>query len=40
VTRGIEAVSRVVGMLQQGRIATYLMYSFVTLLIMLVLVFR
>jgi hypothetical protein len=27
-------------MLQQGRIATYLMYSFVTLLIMLVLVFR
>jgi len=27
-------------MLQQGRISTYLMYSFVTLLVMLVLVFR
>ncbi|HTN48940.1 MAG TPA: hydrogenase 4 subunit B [Burkholderiaceae bacterium] len=40
VARGIEAISRVVGMLQQGRIATYLMYSFVTLLVMLVLVFR
>src|SRR4029434_3555694 len=35
-----EAVSRIVGVLQQGRIATYLMYSFVTLLVMLVLVFR
>jgi hypothetical protein len=35
-----EAVSRVVGLLQQGRIATYLMASFITLLVMLVLVFR
>jgi hydrogenase-4 component B len=40
VARVTEAVSRIVGLLQQGRIATYLMYSFVTLLVMLVLVFR
>jgi hypothetical protein len=40
VARLVEAVSRVVGLLQQGRITTYLLYSFVTLLVMLVLVFR
>ena len=40
IARMVEAASRVVGLLQQGRIATYLMYSFVTLLVMLVLVFR
>ncbi|HQR19703.1 MAG TPA: hydrogenase 4 subunit B [Burkholderiaceae bacterium] len=40
IARLTESVSRVVGLLQQGRISTYLMYSFVTLLVMLVLVFR
>ena len=40
IARVTEAASRIVGLLQQGRIATYLMYSFVTLLVMLVLVFR
>ncbi len=40
VARLTEATSRLVGLLQQGRISTYLMYSFVTLLVMLVLVFR
>jgi hydrogenase-4 component B len=40
VARTAEAAARVVGLLQQGRIATYLMYSFVTLLVMLLLVFR
>jgi len=40
VARAVEGVSRLVGLLQQGRIATYLMYSFVTLLVMLFLVFR
>ncbi len=40
VARATEAASRLVGLLQQGRIATYLMYSFVTLLVMLLLVFR
>jgi NADH:ubiquinone oxidoreductase subunit 5 (subunit L)/multisubunit Na+/H+ antiporter MnhA subunit len=40
VARMVEAASRVAGLLQQGRIATYLMASFVTLLVMLVLVFR
>jgi NADH:ubiquinone oxidoreductase subunit 5 (subunit L)/multisubunit Na+/H+ antiporter MnhA subunit len=40
VARVTEAASRLVGLLQQGRIATYLMYSFVTLLVMLLLVFR
>jgi NADH:ubiquinone oxidoreductase subunit 5 (subunit L)/multisubunit Na+/H+ antiporter MnhA subunit len=40
IARVTEAASRVVGLLQQGRISTYLMYSFVTLLVMLVLVFR
>jgi len=36
----VELASRTVGRLQQGRIATYLMYSFVTLLALLVLVRR
>jgi hydrogenase-4 component B len=40
VARAVEALSRGVGLLQQGRIATYLTYSFVTLLLMLILVFR
>ena len=40
IARVAEAASRVVGLLQQGRIATYLLFSFVTLLVMLVLVFR
>jgi formate hydrogenlyase subunit 3/multisubunit Na+/H+ antiporter MnhD subunit len=40
VARITEAAARAVGLLQQGRIATYLMYSFVTLLVMLLLVFR
>jgi hypothetical protein len=40
IARVAEAASRVVGLLQQGRIATYLIFSFVTLLAMLVLVFR
>jgi hypothetical protein len=40
VARATEGVSRIVGLLQQGRISTYLMYSFVTLLLMLLLVFR
>jgi formate hydrogenlyase subunit 3/multisubunit Na+/H+ antiporter MnhD subunit len=40
IARVTEATSRIVGLLQQGRISTYLMYSFVTLLVMLVLVFR
>jgi len=40
VARAAEAAARIVGLLQQGRISTYLMYSFVTLLVMLLLVFR
>ena len=40
VARASDGVSRLVGRLQQGRISTYLMYSFVTLLVMLLLVFR
>jgi len=40
VARAAEATSRVVGLLQQGRISAYLIYSFVTLLVMLLLVFR
>ncbi len=36
----VEKASILVGKLQQGRIATYLLYSFVTLIVMLVLVFR
>ncbi len=33
-----ERIARIVGMLQQGRIAVYLLYSFLTLLLMLLLV--
>jgi formate hydrogenlyase subunit 3/multisubunit Na+/H+ antiporter MnhD subunit len=40
VVRLVERVSRVVGMLQQGRIAVYLMYSFLTLIAVLVVVRR
>jgi hypothetical protein len=40
VARAVDSLSRLVGLLQQGRIATYLMYSFVTLIVMLLLVFR
>jgi len=40
IARLTDSASRVVGLLQQGRIATYLMASFVTLLVMLLLVFR
>ena len=35
-----RASSRIVGLLQHGRISIYLLYSFVTLLVMLLLVFR
>jgi hydrogenase-4 component B len=35
VARAVEATARFVGLLQQGRIAVYLMYSFVTLLALL-----
>ena len=31
----VERISRIIGVLQQGRIAVYLMYSFVTLVVML-----
>jgi len=40
IARIVEKTSRLVGLLQQGRITTYLLYSFITLLVMLVLVFR
>jgi NADH:ubiquinone oxidoreductase subunit 5 (subunit L)/multisubunit Na+/H+ antiporter MnhA subunit len=40
IARVVDLASRGVGFLQQGRIATYLLYSFITLLVMLVLVFR
>jgi hypothetical protein len=33
-----ERIARVVGMLQQGRIAVYLLYSFLTLMTMLLIV--
>ena len=36
----VAQVSRLVGLLQQGRIAVYLMFSFVTLIVMLVVVAR
>jgi NADH:ubiquinone oxidoreductase subunit 5 (subunit L)/multisubunit Na+/H+ antiporter MnhA subunit len=36
----VERVSRFVGMLQQGRIAVYLLYSFVTLIVVLLVVQR
>jgi NADH:ubiquinone oxidoreductase subunit 5 (subunit L)/multisubunit Na+/H+ antiporter MnhA subunit len=40
IARVTEKVTRMVALLQQGRITTYLLYSFITLLVMLVLVFR
>jgi hypothetical protein len=40
LARLVERVSKVVGMLQQGRIAVYLMYSFVTLILVLLVVKR
>ncbi len=40
VARLVEKVSKLVGMLQQGRIAVYLMYSFATLIVLLLLVKR
>jgi len=40
VARLVERVSRIVGMLQQGRIAVYLMYSFATLVVVLLVVKR
>ena len=40
VARLVERVSRLVGLLQQGRIAVYLMYSFVTLIVVLLVVKR
>jgi formate hydrogenlyase subunit 3/multisubunit Na+/H+ antiporter MnhD subunit len=38
VAAAVERVSRIIGLLQQGRIAVYLMYSFVTLIVVLLLV--
>lgn len=38
IARVTERVARTVGMLQQGRIAVYLLYSFLTLLVMLLVV--
>ena len=35
-----EATSRMVGLMQQGRISVYLLYSFLTLVAMLVVMFR
>jgi hypothetical protein len=40
VVRLVERVSKIVGLLQQGRIAVYLMYSFVTLIVVLLVVKR
>ncbi len=40
LVRLVEWVSRLVGLLQQGRIAVYLMYSFVTLILVLLVVRR
>jgi hypothetical protein len=34
----VERISRLIGLLQQGRIAVYLMYSFVTLILVLLVV--
>jgi hypothetical protein len=34
----VERLSKVIGLLQQGRIAVYLMYSFVTLIVVLLVV--
>jgi formate hydrogenlyase subunit 3/multisubunit Na+/H+ antiporter MnhD subunit len=40
LVRLVERVSKIVGLLQQGRIAVYLMYSFVTLIVVLLVVKR
>ncbi len=40
VARVVERISRLIGLLQQGRIAVYLMYSFVTLIVVLLVVKR
>ena len=40
IAKGIEFLARQVGRLQQGRIAVYLMYSFVTLIVVLLVVKR
>lgn len=40
IARLVERVSKVIGLLQQGRIAVYLMYSFVTLIVVLLAVKR
>lgn len=40
IARVVERLSKVIGMLQQGRIAVYLMYSFVTLIVVLLVVKR
>ena len=40
VARSVEFLARQVGRLQQGRISVYLLYSFMTLLVMLLLVRR
>ena len=36
----VERISRIIGLLQQGRVAVYLMYSFVTLIVVLLVVKR
>ena len=38
IARLVERISKVIGMLQQGRIAVYLMYSFITLIVVLLVV--
>ena len=38
VAKAVERCSRLIGLLQQGRIAVYLMYSFVTLIVVLLVV--
>ena len=38
VATAVERISRLIGLLQQGRIAVYLMYSFVTLIVVLLVV--
>ena len=40
LARGVERISKLVGLLQQGRIAVYLMYSFATLIVVLLVVKR
>jgi len=40
LARGVERVSKIVGLLQRGRIAVYLMYSFATLIVVLLVVKR